>query len=210
MIEGLANVFTAFGLSTAAGLNAYLPLLIVALTARFTDLISLEPPWDTLTSWWVIGALAVLLAVELIADKVPVVDHANDVVQTVVRPAAGAILFAANGNIIADLHPVLALVCGILLAGGVHATKATARPVVTATTGGLGNPVVSLLEDLVALVVTVLSILIPVLTFFLLMALGWWIWRRLRRRQRRLAAAAAQPPETMTLKSDVTLGKGNP
>jgi uncharacterized membrane protein len=210
VIEGLASVFTAFGLSTAAGLNAYLPLLIVALTARFTDLIRLEPPWDALTSWWVIGVLAVLLLVELIADKVPVVDHANDVIQTVVRPAAGAILFAANGNVIADVHPVLALICGILLAGGIHAAKATVRPVVTATTGGLGNPVISFVEDIVAFVVTVLSILIPILTFFLLMILGWWIWRRFRRRQRRLATAAAPPQDTTTVQSDVNLGQGNP
>lgn len=143
MIESFSNLFTAFGLSTSAGLNAYLPLLIVALTARFTDLIELRPPFDWLTNPWVIAVLAVLLLIEIFADKVPVVDHANDVIQTVIRPAAGAILFASTNNVISDIHPAFALVCGVLLAGGVHATKATVRPVVTATTGGLGNPVVS-------------------------------------------------------------------
>jgi hypothetical protein len=181
MIESLSGIFTAFGLSTSAGLNAYLPLLIVALTARFTNLITLHAPFDWLTNWWVIGLLAVLLLIEIFADKVPLVDHANDVIQTVVRPAAGAILFAANANVVTDVHPALALGAGLLLAGGVHTAKATVRPVVTATTGGLGNPVVSTIEDVVALVVSVLSILLPVLTFIALVVLVIVIWRKWRR-----------------------------
>jgi hypothetical protein len=193
MIESLSGIFTAFGLSSSAGLNAYLPLLIVALTARFTNLINLQPPFDWLTSWWVIGLLAVLLLIEIIADKVPVVDHANDVIQTVVRPAAGAILFAANANVITDVHPALALGAGILVAGGVHATKATVRPVITATTGGLGNPVVSTIEDIVALVVSVMAILLPILTFIAIVVLTVLIWRKWRRykAQRALETRAA-------------------
>ncbi len=181
MIESLSGIFTAFGLSSSAGLNAYLPLLIVALTARFTNLITLHSPFDWLTSWWVIGLLAVLLLIETVADKVPLVDHANDVIQTVVRPAAGAILFAANANVITDMHPALALGAGLLLAGGVHTAKATVRPVVTATTGGLGNPVVSTVEDIVALVVSVMAILLPILTFVVLVVLVAVIWRKWRR-----------------------------
>lgn len=193
MIESLSGIFTAFGLSSSAGLNAYLPLLIVALTARFTNLINLQPPFDWLTNPWVIGLLAVLLLIEIVADKVPMVDHANDVIQTVVRPAAGAILFAANANVITDVHPVLALGAGIMVAGGVHATKATVRPVVTATTGGLGNPVVSTIEDIVALVVSVMAILLPLLTFIALVVLVAVIWRKWRRykAQRALDAPAA-------------------
>lgn len=201
-MESIANLFTAFGLSTSAGLNAYMPLLIVALTARFTDLITLEAPWDVLTSWWVIGLLAILLVIEMVADKVPVVDHANDVIQTLVRPAAGAILFASNAHVISDLHPVIAILCGIFLAGGVHAAKATFRPVVTATTGGLGNPLVSFLEDVVAFVVSVLSILLPVLTFVALLVGGWWIWRRWQQRKRRLPASSTQAGSSLTVTSD--------
>jgi uncharacterized membrane protein len=193
MIESFSNILTAFGLSTAAGLNAYLPLLIVALTARFTNLIELQAPWDALTSWWVIGILAVLLVVEVVADKVPAVDHANDVIQTVVRPAAGAILFAANGNVISDIHPVLALVCGILAAGTVHAAKATFRPVVTATTGGLGNPVVSTVEDAASFTLSVLAILVPLLAFVLLIAVVWLLWRRLRGRRTKSADTGYGP-----------------
>jgi len=70
-MEGLAGVFAAFGLSGSAGLNAYLPLLVVALMARFTPLIELRTPWTALTSGWTIGVLVVLLIVETVADKVP-------------------------------------------------------------------------------------------------------------------------------------------
>ncbi|HSN76817.1 MAG TPA: DUF4126 domain-containing protein [Anaerolineae bacterium] len=183
MIESLSGIFTAFGLSSSAGLNAYLPLLIVALTARFTNLITLQAPFDWLTNPWVITLLAVLLVIEIFADKVPLVDHANDVIQTVVRPAAGAILFAANANVVTNVHPALALGAGLLLAGGVHTAKATVRPIVTATTGGLGNPVVSTVEDIVALVVSVMSILLPILTFIAIVVLAAIIWRKWLRRK---------------------------
>jgi hypothetical protein len=182
MIDAIAGLATSFGLSTSAGLNAYLPLLIVALVARFTDWITLTEPWNALTSGWVIALLVVLLAVEVVADKIPAVDHANDVVQTFVRPAAGAILFAASSNIVAEVHPVLAMICGIIVAGGVHVVKATARPVVTATTAGVGNPVVSTIEDITSALVALLSILIPTLIalflLLLLIVMASWYWRR--------------------------------
>ncbi len=104
MIDAFSNIATAFGLSSSAGLNAYLPLLIVALTAKYTDLIHLNEPWDVMTSWWVIGTLAVLLLIEMTVDKIPAVDTLNDVVQTVGRPAAGAVLFAASSGVVGDLH----------------------------------------------------------------------------------------------------------
>lgn len=181
MIEALASVASAFGLSSSAGLNAYVPLLIVALTARFTHLIELNPPYDALSSGWVIGVLLVLLAIEIVADKVPVVDTVNDAIQTIIRPAAGAILFAAATNTIAEVHPVLAMVCGILVAGGVHAVKATVRPVITATTGGSLNAVVSTAEDVASAVMSVLALVVPILAVVLLLLLAALLiihWRR--------------------------------
>jgi hypothetical protein len=184
-MDALANVLSAFGLSSAAGLNAYLPLLIVALAARFTNLVQLNQPWDVLTSWWVIGVLALLLLVEMTADKIPAVDTVNDVINTLIRPAAGAVLFAANSGVVGEMHPILALICGLLVAGGVHAVKATARPVVTATTGGTANWLVSIVEDVVSVVTAVLAILVPVLLIVLIVLiiifLAWW-WSRRRAR----------------------------
>ena len=66
----LLGIFSAFGLSASAGLNAYIPLLVVALLARFTSLIKLNSPWDTLTSWWIIGLLVLLSLIEFFADKI--------------------------------------------------------------------------------------------------------------------------------------------
>jgi uncharacterized membrane protein len=184
-MESFLGVFTSFGLSTSAGLNAYMPLLIVALVARFTSWIRLNEPFDVLTSWWVIGVIAVLLIVEILADKVPAVDSANDVIQTAIRPIAGAVLFAANTNAIADVHPVLAMICGLLLAGTVHAVKATARPAVTATTGGVGNPIVSTVEDVTSALTAFLAILLPTLLAIVLLVstvvIGWWLWSRHQR-----------------------------
>jgi hypothetical protein len=190
-MSGVLTVFSAFGLSSAAGLNAYVPLLVVALLARFTDLITLSPPWDTLESWWVIGVLAVLLLVEVVADKVPAVDTANDTIQTFIRPAAGALLFAASLGTVSDVSPVLWMICGLLVAGGVHATKATARPVITATSAGMLNPVVSTAEDVVALVVSVLAVVAPVVGIVLLILVIAWLARMWWRRRRRNEGSAS-------------------
>jgi len=190
-MNAVTGVATGIGLSTAAGLNAYLPLLIIALLARFTDVIELNPPYDVLTSWWVIGILAVLLVIEMLVDKVPALDSANDVVQTIIRPLAGAILFASNARLLSEIHPVLAIACGLLIAGGVHAAKATVRPVVTGTTGGLLNPVVSTLENVASLATTILAVFVPILLLLIivLVVIGIFVWlyRRRRQKQTRLA-----------------------
>ena len=142
------DIFSAFGLSASAGLNAYIPLLVVALLGKFTNLITLNSPWNTLESWWVIGILIVLSMVEFFADKIPAVNHVNDIIQTVIRPVAGAIVFAASAKIITDVHPILAMAMGLLVAGGIHAVKSLAvRPAVTATTAGAGNIPVSIAEQ---------------------------------------------------------------
>ena len=183
------DIFSAFGLSASAGLNAYIPLLVVALLARFTNLIRLSSPWDALTSWWVIGVLVVLSLVEFFADKVPAVNHINDLIQTFVRPAAGAIVFAASARAISETNTVLALIAGLLVAGTVHATKTLAvRPAVTATTAGMGNVPVSMLEDAVSTVMSVLAVAIPVLMavilVLLLVLIIWLLTRRRSTRQR--------------------------
>ncbi len=181
----MIEVLAAFGLSAATGLNAYLPLLIVGLLARFTDLITLSTPWNTLENPWVLGVLGVLLVIEMAADKIPAVDSVNDVIQTVVRPTAGAIFFAASGNVISEMSPVLAMILGLLVAGGVHAVKASVRPVITATTAGIGNPVVSVAEDVVSGVTALTAVLLPSLTAVLVLLMIVLItWFLVRRRQR--------------------------
>ncbi len=177
------DIFSAFGLSASAGLNAYIPLLVVGLLARYTNAIKLTAPWDTLTEPWVLLVLAVLLLIEIVADKIPAVNHFNDALQTFIRPIAGAIIFAASAHIITDLHPIVAMICGLFVAGTVHGVKALAiRPAVTATTGGTANPIVSTAEDLFATVLSIVAILIPVVLGALICIVSAWIiWLILRR-----------------------------
>ncbi len=182
----ILGILSAFGLSASAGLNAYIPLLVVALLGRFTNLITLNEPWNVLESWWSIGILVVLSLVEFFADKVPAVNHINDVIQTIIRPAAGAIAFAASAHIITNVHPVISLLLGLLVAGGVHVVKSAAiRPAVTATTGGAGNVPVSILEDITSTVVSILSVIVPVIIACLLVVITAWVvfllWKRARR-----------------------------
>jgi hypothetical protein len=182
-MELLTGIFTAFGLSASAGLNAYIPLLVVGLLARYTGLMHLNQPWDTLANPWIILMLCVLVIIEMLADKVPVVNHINDLIQTVIRPAAGAVAFAASANVVTDVHPALALAAGLLVAGTVHVAKAgVMRPLVTATTGGTANTPVSIAEDVTSTVLSVLSIIVPIIVGTLLIVLVafiiYWLYRR--------------------------------
>jgi hypothetical protein len=181
----LFGVFSAFGLSASAGLNAYIPLLIVAVLAKFTNLLHLSEPWDALTSWWIIGLLVVLSLIEFFADKIPAVNHINDAIQTFIRPTAGAIAFAASASVITEVHPVLSLGLGLTVAGGVHAVKSVAvRPAVTAATAGAGNIPVSILEDVISTVLSILSVVVPVIIACLLVLVtAWVVWRLNRRPQ---------------------------
>jgi hypothetical protein len=183
----LFGILSAFGLSASAGLNAYIPLLTVGVIAHYTDWITLSSPWDTLANPWVLIVLGVLVIIEMLADKVPAVNHINDAIQTFVRPTAGAIVFAASAHVITDVSPVLALICGLLVAGSVHAVKSVAvRPAVTATTAGAGNVPVSILEDVIATVMSILSVVLPILVgvFLLLLIILLVRWFRQRNQSR--------------------------
>lgn len=180
------NIFSAFGLSASAGLNAYIPLLVVALLAKYTNLIHLQEPWSIMTSWWVIGVLIVLTVVEILADAFPGVNHVNDIIQSFIRPTAGAIVFAATASQIGEVKPVLALIAGLLVSGGVHAVKALAvRPAVNAVTGELGNVPASMAEQATSIVVSVLSILIPVVIACILILVTTIIVTRMIFRKRK-------------------------
>ena len=188
VITALGGIGAAFGLSSSAGLNAYIPLLIVALATRFPlnqPFLALQEPYNFIGNSWVIAILVVLLLIETLVDKIPAVDTINDFIQTFIRPTAGAILFAANAEIITEVSPIIALACGLILAGGVHATKGVVRPVVTATTAGTGNWIVSIIEDVAAFILSLLSILVPLVAiiFVAFLAIGIISWLGRRRKQ---------------------------
>ena len=178
-METLLSIFSAFGLSASAGLNAYIPLMVVGVLAHYTNLIKLNSPWDTLANPWILILIGILLIIEMLADKFPVVNHINDGIQTFVRSVAGAIVFAASTNVIGNVNPILALACGLLVAGSVHAVKSAAvRPLVTATTAGTANVPVSIAEDVTSTAVSLLSVIVPiaiaVLVGILILSLLWW------------------------------------
>jgi len=187
----IAILLTALGLSSASGLRAYFPLLAVAVgsdipTGDGHTFITLSKPFQSLGTPWLIALLAILALGEFAVDKVPGLDHASDAVHTIVRPIAGAVVMAGISNPLSDADPWAAAVVGAVLALGVHGTKAVARPAVTATTAGIGNPVVSVGEDLVTLVMTLLALLAPLLAFIFFVLLLLLIGRPVARGVRRL------------------------
>lgn len=182
MINGFLS---GFGLALPAGLNAYIPLLILALADRFSHLVDLESPYNKISTNWGIALIMLLLLIELIVDKIPLVDHINDIAQTVIRPAAGAFLMMAETQSAAGhINPIVAFVIGLLGAGAVHGLKATARPVVTVSSGGLANPFVSMIEDAAATVTSIAAIVLPFLIVILIPLFGYLLWilyQRIRR-----------------------------
>jgi Domain of unknown function (DUF4126) len=158
-------VSTAFGLSGAAGLNAWIPLFATGLLDR-TGAIDVAAPYDELSSTWALIVLAVLMVLDIVGDKVPVIDSVLHAAGSVVHPVAGAILFAGQAGL-DDVPTAVSLASGALIAGSLHATRATARPVVTGTTAGVGNPVVSLVEDIGSIGLVILAVVLPILALLL-------------------------------------------
>lgn len=172
---------TAIGLSSVAGVRAYLPLALVGLFARF-GLFDLPAPFNLLEGWLVIGVLLALALVESVLDKIPAMDTAVDVVQTPVRIVAGAVLFSAvlEAGIDADAIPALAAGGGI--AGVVAGLKAFLRPPANVSAAGASAPFLSSFEDLVALAGGILAILVPLVPLLLVAFLLYFFYRIRKRR----------------------------
>ncbi|HCE60182.1 DUF4126 domain-containing protein [Janibacter terrae] len=191
---------TGMGLSAAAGLNAYIPFLVVALLARFSDVFVLPTGFEWMESWWAIGIGAVLLLTEMTLDKVPAVDSINDAVQTFIRPSMGGLMGAATAGASTldestwmQEHAWVGVLLGVVVSGLVHAGKAASRPVVNAGTAGFGAPVVSTVEDGASIGISLIAVFLPLLVVLVLVLLAallvqvLLLWRRLRRRRERPA-----------------------
>ncbi|GGN36941.1 DUF4126 domain-containing protein [Deinococcus daejeonensis] len=183
-MELLSGLLSSLGLSGAAGLNAFIPLLVVGLLSR-ADVIQLNAPFDLLANPWVLLGVAVVGLLDFVGDKIPGVDHVLHVAGGVVNAAAGAVLFASQAGV-ADVPPALSMALGLIVAGGVQATRTAVRPVATATTAGLGNPVVSTVEDGTSLMLSALAVFAPLVAALLLVVIvvgvyRFWSARRVRR-----------------------------
>lgn len=176
------------GLASATGLRTFLPLLMLALAARFGLFgIQLNEQMDWLADWPAVAALAVAAVVEFAGDKIPVVDHGLNVLGAFTRPVAGAV---AAGSVFAGLDPTTAAVAGIIVgaptAFAFNAAQGGARLTSTATTGGIGNPVLSLIEDALAFLTVILAFLAPILVPVLMVVLAVLVFRLAKRMRERL------------------------
>lgn len=190
MIETwLLPALMGVGLASAAGLRTFLPLLLVALAARF-NLFGFEPngamAW--LGSWPALLALGVATVAEFVGDKIPMVDHALSAVGTVTRPAAGAVA-AASAFHFAD--PSTAAIAGLIVgaptAFAFHTAQTGTRVASTATTAGFGNPIVSLVEDILAVLTVLVAFLAPILIPLVAAVVLYAVWRMVRAVRRRLS-----------------------
>jgi hypothetical protein len=191
------ELLTGFGLATAAGLNAYIPLLALGLLSRFTDLVTLPHGWAWLENGWVMTIVAVLLVIEVVADKIPALDSVNDAIQTFIRPTAGGIVFgsgtAAQTSAVTDPGAFaqsgqwIPIAIGVVTALLVSLTKSAVRPAANVATAGMAAPVLSTAEDATSLSLVFVAILIPVLVLVALLVLVWAAVALLRRRRKAAA-----------------------
>lgn len=169
----ISSLLTSVGLGAGAGINAYATLLVFGLLARWQPAMFHDDLAHFFARTPVLIAIAVLYAIEFVADKIPAVDHLWDIIHTFIRPVAGAVVaWAATSNQI----PRGAVIVATILAGGValgaHATKATLRGTSTLTTAGLGNPILSLIEDVFAFATAAVAVLMPWLVLLAIAAIA--------------------------------------
>ena len=175
-------LLTSAGLGIGAGINAYATLLVFGLLARFQPWLFHDELARFFASTPVLIVVGVLYLIEFVADKIPTIDHLWDVVHTVIRPAAGAfVAYAAVSNQIPHGAVIIATILAGSAALGAHATKATIRGASTLATGGLGNPILSLIEDVFAFASAIIAILLPWLVIVVIALVAVFFVRLCRR-----------------------------
>jgi uncharacterized membrane protein len=157
------QVAMGIGLAASAGLRAFLPLLVISIAGK-VGWVPLADRFEWLATWPAVIVFGVAVVMELLADKVPLVDNLLDTLQVWLKPVVGALLAVA---VLTELEPLPATVLGIMAgassAGIVHIVKAKVRLLSSALTAGIGNPILSLIEDAVALIGAILSVVVPFL-----------------------------------------------
>ena len=175
----------AIGLAACAGLRAWLPLLLTGGLVR-AGIVDVGSSFEFLASNRALILFGLASVIEIAGDKFPAMDHALDALGTVLRPAAGAVLAASVFGSFTD--PVTAVALGAAVGAPTalvpHAGKSLLRATSSAFTAGLANPVISVLEDVIAVALFVLAVLVPLLAAGVVLLTAWLIARRIRRRAR--------------------------
>lgn len=183
-------IFLGLALAASTGLNASLPLFMLAVAGHFHLAgvqLNAGLSWVGSDAAMIVLGLATLL--EIVGDKIPAVDHALHTVGTVIRPLAG---WLAAASVLGHVDPTTAAVVGLIVGAptalGFHAAKATTRVATTATTLGMGNAFVSAVEDVLSFAMSMIGFLVPVLVPIVLVLVIAGLWRLAKAARRRLAA----------------------
>ena len=173
-------------LAAAAGLRVFIPLLLASVAAHSGHM-DPGPGFAWLASWPAMATFAVAAAVEIAAYYLPGLDHALDLIMTPLALCAGVLLVVAPlGEVSPLMRWSIAVVAGAGAAGLTQAASSLLRIKSTATTGGLGNPVVATAELGGSLLLSLLALLLPLLALVLLAVVVWGCFavrRKLRRRE---------------------------
>ena len=194
----LLALLLGIGLSASTGLNTFLPLLLVGAAAKFEIAgITLGEKFHWLSSDAALICLIIACVAEIIADKIPAVDHFLDSVGTVVRPIAGIVAMA---SVLTGVDPMVAAVIGLIVGGpisfGFHSLKSATRVVSSTTTFGCANPALSILEDIVALILSICAIFAPILVPIFLVVIAIVLWKIIRKMRRPPQAVVTTPADS--------------
>jgi hypothetical protein len=183
MTQLISTIAIAMGASWVSGINLYATVATLGLLSRFAHL-RLPGELEVLTSWWVIGIALGLYAVEFFADKIPYVDSTWDVIHTFIRIPAGAVLAASAFGDFDRSIQVIALMLGGGLALSSHGTKAATRAMLNVSPEPVSNIVASVVEDILAVVSVICSVLFPVLLFIIVgvgLVISFLVFKRIIR-----------------------------
>jgi hypothetical protein len=200
LFNGVVLILASLGLSLSAGVRAYLPVMAVGIASDVGSIgniqVHLLPQFSWVGNPLFLVLMGFLTLYEISADKIPLIDHLNDTIHTVIRPLSGALIFTCTNNALTD-HGQIGMVIAALIGGGLaattHAAKAgVIRPATTVTTFGLGNPLVSLAEDVLVIFTVILTFVAPILAAILFLVLLFYVIRGLATVLKRRRAKKAQ------------------
>ena len=179
--ETIISIFLGIGLAASVGFRVFLPLFALSLASYFNV-------WELNDSWQWIGSLAAVITlgvatvIEIFAYFIPWVDNVLDSFAVPLAAIAGTAVMVST---VANLDPVVTWSLAIIAGGGtataIKGASATSRLASTATTGGLGNPIVSTVETGTAVVVTAASIFAPFVAAILVIIILFIIFRIYRK-----------------------------